>query len=95
MGASWKLQLLEPNKGSFYNQENWIEEYKCYKGLCCNNYRDDFDEESNESDNNVDSEKGSDSDCKNDRVSKNSITSEKNYYIHKYAASSNNLSNKM
>ena len=32
MGASWKLQLFESNKGSFYNQANWIEEYK-YKGL--------------------------------------------------------------
>ena len=80
MGTSWKLQLLEPNKGSFYNQENWIEECEYYKGLCCNNYGDDFDEDSNESDNNVDSEKGSDSDCKNDRDSKNSITSEKLLY---------------
>ena len=59
MGASWKLQLLESDRSSFYNQVNWTEEYKYDKGLYYNNYRDDLDEESDKSDSNVYSEKDS------------------------------------
>ena len=70
MSASWKLQLFESDKGSFYNQSNWIEEYEYDKGLYYNNYGDHFDEESHES--------ASDSDCESDRNSKNNVKSERN-----------------
>ena len=50
MGGSRKLQLPEFDKGSFYNQANWIEEYEYDKGLYYNNYEHDFDGESYESD---------------------------------------------
>ena len=60
MGASQILQLLEFDKGSFYNQTNWIEEYEYEEGLYYNNYEHDFDEESYESDSDFDSEKDSD-----------------------------------
>ena len=60
MGGSRKLQLLEFDKGSFYNQANWIEEYEYDKGLYYNNYEHDFDGESYESDSDFDSEKDSD-----------------------------------
>ena len=78
MSASRKLQLFESDKGSFYNQANWIEEYEYDKGLYYNNYGDDFDEESGESDSDFDSESDSDSDCKSDRNSKNNVKSERN-----------------
>ena len=81
MGASRKLQLLESDKGSFYNQVNWIEEYEYDKGLYYNNYGDYFDEESDESDSDIDSENGNDSDCESDRNSKNNITSERNIIV--------------
>ena len=71
MNASRKLQLFESDKGSFYNQANWIEEYEYDKGLYYNNYGDDFDEESGESDSDFDSESDSDFDCESDRSSKN------------------------
>ena len=44
--ASQKLKLFESDKGSFYNQANWIEEYEYNKGLYYNNYGDYFYEES-------------------------------------------------
>ena len=75
------MQLLESDKGSFYNQANWIEEYEHDKGLYYNNYGDDFDEESGESDSNFDSEKDSDSDCESDRNSKKDIASERNVIV--------------
>ena len=81
MGASWKLQLLESDKGSFYNQANWIEECEYGKDLCYNNYGDDFDGESDEIDSSLDSEKGSDTDCESDRDSKNNIILERNIII--------------
>ena len=31
--ASRKLQLLESDKGSFYNQANWMKEHEFDKGL--------------------------------------------------------------
>ena len=65
MSASRKLQLFESDKGSFYNQANWIEEYEYDKGLYYNNYGDDFDEESGES----------------DRNSKNNVKSERNVIV--------------
>ena len=81
MGASWKLQLLESDKGSFYNQANWIEECEYGKDLCYNNYGDDFDGESDETDSSLDSENGSDTDCESDRDSKNNIILERNIII--------------
>ena len=81
MSASRKLQLFESDKGSFYNQANWIEEYEYDKGLYYNNYGDDFDEESGESDSDFDSESDSDSDCESDRNSKNNVKSERNVIV--------------
>ena len=81
MSASRKLQFFESDKGSFYNQANWIEEYEYDKGLYYNNYGDDFDEESGESDSDFDSESDSDSDCKSDRNSKNNVKSERNVVV--------------
>ena len=81
MSASRKLQLFESDKGSFYNQANWIEEYEYSKGLYYNNYGDDSDEESGESDSNFDSESDSDSDCESDRNGKNNAKSEKNVIL--------------
>ena len=37
MSASRKLQLFQSDKGSFYNQANWTEEYEYDKGLYYNN----------------------------------------------------------
>ena len=65
MSASRKLQLFESDKGSFYNHTNWIEECEYDKGLYYNNYGDDFDEESGES----------------DRNSKNNVKSERNVIV--------------
>ena len=81
IGDYRKLQLLKSNKGSFYNQPNWNEEYEYDKGLYYNHYGDDFDEESGESHRDFHSEKDSDSDCKSDRNNKNNITSEKNITV--------------
>ena len=93
MSASQKLQLFESDKGSFYNQANWIEEYEYDKGLYYNNYEDDFDEENDQSHSDFDSESDSDSDCESDRNGKNNAKiSEKCYCIYKYTAIPNNLS---
>ena len=67
MGSFRKLKLLQSDKGSFYNQANWVEEYKYNKDLYYNNYGSDFDEESDECVSDFDFEKDSDSDCKSDR----------------------------
>ena len=68
--ASRKLQLYEFCRGSFYNQETCIKEYEFDKGLYYNNYVDDFDKESSESDSRSDSRSDSDSDCQIDRNNK-------------------------
>ena len=81
MSASWKLQLFESDKGLFYNQANWIEEYEYGKDLYYNNYGDDFDEESSESDSSFDSESDIDSDCESDRNSKNNVKLERNVIV--------------
>ena len=81
MSASRKLQLFESDKGSFYNQANWIEEYEYNKGLCYNNYEDDFDEQSNKSDCDFDAKSDSDSGCKSDRNSKNNVKSERSVIV--------------
>ena len=81
MCVSQKLQFFESDKGLFYNQANWIEEYEYDKGLYYNNYGDDFDEENGESDSNFDSESDSDSDCESDRNSKNNVKSERNVIV--------------
>ena len=78
--GQWVLKLLRSDKG-FYNQANWIEEYEYDKGLYYNNYGDDFDEESGESDSDFDPEKDSDSDCESDRNSKKDIASERNVVV--------------
>ena len=81
MSTSRKLQLFDLDKGLFYKQANWIEEYEYDKGLYYNNYGDDFDEESGESDSDFDSESDSDSDCESDRNSKNNVKSERNVNV--------------
>ena len=81
MSASRKLQLFESDKGSFYNQANWIEEYEYDKGLYYNNYGDDFDEESGERDSDFDSKSDSDSDYESDRNSKNNVKSGRNVIV--------------
>ena len=75
MGASRKLQLLESTKIRFIiKRMKFHNQYEYDKGLYYNDYGDNFDKETDESDSDSDSEKGSDSDCKSDRNSKNNIT---------------------
>ena len=81
MAASRELQLLESNKGSFYNQANWIEEYEYYKGLYYSNYGDERSDKNNS----------------NFLVNTVILIAllynirEKYYCIHKYAGTPNNL----
>ena len=75
------MQLLEFDKGSFYNQANWAEEYEHDNGLYYNNNGDGFDEESDESDSDFGSEKRSDSNCESDRNRKGNITSERDVIV--------------
>ena len=42
MTLETQVNLVESDKGSFYNQKEWLEEYKYEKGMFYSEYNDDL-----------------------------------------------------
>ena len=42
MTLETQVNLAESDKGSFYNQKEWLEEYEHGKGMFCSDYDDDL-----------------------------------------------------